>query len=122
MRELASPSLHIGGFTNVSLEHPVLDVSGDVSEERATRAVVFFLATALADGAAIARVQCGSAARGRALAAVVRRELRGATERMDDESLALMRYFDVYLKTPDAIAERTGARLVAALGRALRDP
>ena len=38
-RELASDALHIGGFTNVCFEHPVLDLRGVADDARADRAL-----------------------------------------------------------------------------------
>ncbi len=119
MRERASAALHIGGFTNVRLEHPVLDVADSVDGADAVRAATFFLAAALLHGAALGRIHCGSGERARAIATAVRRALRGAVERVDDENAALLRYVDVYLRAPEALDDATGARLARAAARAL---
>lgn len=119
MRERASAALHIGGFTNVRLEHPVLDVAHGVDDADAVRAATFFLAAALLHGAALGRIQCGSGERARALATAVRRALRGAVERVDDENAALLRYVDVFLRAPEALDDATGARLARAAARAV---
>ncbi|MBY0278093.1 hypothetical protein K2Z84_22390, partial [Candidatus Binatia bacterium] len=55
-RALASDELHIGGFTNVRLAHPVLDAREIADETRAADAVVFFVAGAVLQGATLARV------------------------------------------------------------------
>jgi hypothetical protein len=119
MRERASAELHVGGFTNIRLEHPVLDVASGLTDEDAVRAASFFLAAAVLHGAALGRIHCGSAARGRAVATAVRRALRGAIVRVDDENVALVRYLDVYLRSSDAVDDATGARLVRAAARAV---
>jgi len=119
MRERASAGLHIGGFTNVALEHPVLDVAQGVEDADAVRAATFFLAAALLHGAALGRIQCGNAARARAVAVAVRRALRGAIERVDDDNAALLRYVDVYLRPPDALDDVAGARLARVAARAV---
>ncbi|HEY8516016.1 MAG TPA: hypothetical protein VIS07_10930 [Candidatus Binatia bacterium] len=119
MRERASSALHIGGFTNVALEHPVLDAGANLDDDAAERVLVFFLAAAIVHGATLARVHCGSAARGRVLADAARRTLRGAATRIDDDNVALLRYFDVYLKPPSDLTPRTGERLRQAAQRAV---
>ncbi|MEW6272282.1 MAG: hypothetical protein AB1689_23615 [Thermodesulfobacteriota bacterium] len=119
MRARASAALHIGGFTNVALEHPVLDAGTDLGEDDAERVLVFFLAAALLHGATVARVHCGGAVRGRALAGAAKRLLRGAIARVDDDNVALLRYFDVYLKRPSEVGPRTGSRLCDAARRAV---
>lgn len=122
MRELASAELHIGGFTNVQLEHPVIDLSRVAEDEAASRGLVFFLAAALAAGAQVARVHAGRSPRAVALASLAKRQLRGAVARVDDDNLRLLRYFDVYLHPADVIRPATGERVVRLLGEALREP
>ncbi|MBM4244948.1 MAG: hypothetical protein FJ148_14225, partial [Deltaproteobacteria bacterium] len=56
LRRLASDELHIGGFTNVRLDHPVLDLREVVDDALGSGAVVFFAAAALLRGATVARV------------------------------------------------------------------
>ena len=80
-RELASDALHIGGFTNVRLEHPVLDLRGVADEARADRALAFFAAAALLHGAAIARVHVRREDAS-ALPRRAKRALRGAITRI----------------------------------------
>lgn len=119
-RELASDALHIGGFTNVRLEHPVLDLRGVADEARADRALAFFAAAALLHGAAIARVHVRREDAS-ALPRRAKRALRGAITRIDDENAALLRYFDLYLLPLAEIAPDAGARLTKLVARALGD-
>jgi hypothetical protein len=122
MRALASAELHIGGFTNVQLEHPVLDAAAAPDDDAAGRALLFFVGASLARGAAIARVQCGRGARGPHLAHLARTAMRGAIARIDDESLGLVHYFDLYLAPIASIGPRVGARIVRSVGDALGGP
>ena len=120
MRELASEELHIGGFTDVQLEHPVVDVAPLAeAPERSQAAVVFFLCACMLRGATIARVHVASSAQGRALIDTMRRAGRGAIARIDGENVALMRYFDLYLKPLDELSQRSAATLARTLERAL---
>jgi len=120
MRDLASDELHIGGFTNVQLEHPVLDVSGLADDlDRAERALTFFLAACVARGAAVARVHAGSGARGRELIALASKSFKRAIARIDGDNVALVRYFDVYLRAADEIAPHSGMLLARHVRRAL---
>ena len=119
MRALASAELHIGGFTNVQLDHPVLDATGAPDDEAAGRALLFFAGASLVHGAAIARVHCGRGPRGPHLARLARTELRGAVARVDDESLRLVGYFDLYFKPAAAIAPAVGTRIRRAVGQAV---
>jgi len=115
MRALASEELHIGGFTNVQLEHPVIDLS-TVSEDRyAERALDFFLAACIARGATVGRVRCGRGARGRRLIARAASKFRPALARIDGDNVALMRYFDVYLKPGAGLTAAAGARIARTL-------
>jgi hypothetical protein len=120
MRARASAELHIGGFTNVQLAHPVLDAAGAPDDDTAARALLFFTAASLAHGAAIARVHCGRGPRGAMIAAFARRSFRGVVARIDDESLGLLAYFDLYLHPAAAVGPKVGARLVRSVARALR--
>jgi hypothetical protein len=120
MRALASDELHIGGFTNVQLAHPVIDLRSLADEERVLRAAAWFCGAAIAAGASVARFHCGATA-GRAVAAHVRRRFGGALSRVDDESVALLRYFDVYLKPSEQISDAAGSRALAATRHALAD-
>lgn len=113
MRARASAELHIGGFTQAQLDTPVLDVA-DLGDPQATAAVVFFLVVAAASEAPVARIQCTREAAA-ALADAVRDRVGPAIERVDDENVMLMRYFDVFLNPPSSISIDDGARLVAAL-------
>ena len=122
LRALASEELHIGGFTNVRLEHPVLDLRPLEDDGLAERALLFFLAGALLQGAAVARVHVRNGARGKDLATLARRRLRPAVARVDDESVALLRYFDVYLRPSASLDEKAGGQLVRAVARALAAP
>lgn len=119
-RALASDKLHIGGFTNVRLDHPVLDLRDVADETRADGALAFFAAAALLHGATIGRVHVrredASTSPRRA-----RRALRGVAARVDDDNASLLRYFDLYLLPMDEIAPDAGARLVKLLARALGD-
>lgn len=122
MRALASRELHIGGFTQAELPYPVLDAAGAPDDAAAERLLLFFVAASALDGAAIARVQCGRGARGGALARTSRRALRGVVARVDDENLALMRYFDLHLVEPAKIAAASGRRFARSVANAVRDP
>jgi len=121
MRALASEELHIGGFTNVQLAHPVIDLRPLSNEERALRAAAWFCGASIAAGASVARFHCGAAATGPTVAAHVRRRFSGALSRVDDESVALLRYFDVYLKPTEEISDAAGSRALAAMRHALAD-
>jgi hypothetical protein len=120
MRDLASDELHVGGFTNVQLAHPVLDVSGLADDlERAERVLAFFLAACVARGAAVARVHTGSGARGRELIAHASKSFGRAITRIDGDNVALVRYFDLYLRAPEEIAPHSGMLLARHVRRAL---
>jgi len=121
LRVLASDELHIGGFTNVRLEHPVLDVRAVADAALAERALLFFLAGALVRGATLARVQVARGAHGAQLAALVRRQLRAAVARVDDENVSLLRYFDVYLRPAADVPQVAGARLVRLVAATLAE-
>jgi len=120
LRALASSELHIGGFTNVRLEHPVLDLRGVAEHERALRALTFFVAGALLATASVARVHVDTAAQGTALARAARRSFRPVLAHVDDASVALLRYFDLYLDARRELDPATAARLLRAVERALR--
>lgn len=120
LRARASSELHIGGFTNVRLEHPVLDLRGGVAEDLAARAVVFFVAAALLGAARVARVHVDTGAQGTTLARLARRSFKSLLLRVDDESVALVRYFDLYLQPNPTLAPDAAARLVRAVERALQ--
>lgn len=117
MRERASDQLHIGGFTQVQLETPVLEVSDVPDPDEASRAMTFFVVTAVASGATVARVQCGRGPEAARLASAARETLGPALDRVDDENVFLMRYFDVYLNASAA----DGEELVRRLSHALED-
>ncbi|HYC22265.1 MAG TPA: hypothetical protein VEI94_06155 [Candidatus Bathyarchaeia archaeon] len=119
MRELASEELHIGGFTNVQLEHPVIDLSELSADRDAERALDFFLAACIERGAGAARVRCGRGARGRRLIARAASQFKPALVRIDGDNVALMRYFDVYLKAGADLTAAAGARIAATLENAL---
>jgi len=119
MRERASAELHIGGFTQAQLATPVLDVS-DLDDVRAAQqAVVFFLVVSMAAEADVARVQCDRTA-APALTSAATTLAADAIDRIDDENVTLMRYFDVFLRRPSAITNDAGMRLVEALETATR--
>jgi hypothetical protein len=119
MRALASEELHIGGFTNVQLEHPVIDLS-TVSEDRdAERALDFFLGACIARAASVGRVHCGRGQRGRTLIARAASSFKPALVRIDGDNVALMRYFDVYLKPSADLTAAAGARIAGTLESAL---
>lgn len=120
LRALASDELHIGGFTNVRLEHPVLDLRDAAGDVLAQRALAFFTAAALLHGATIARVHVRREDAA-SLPRRARRDLRGVVTRIDDENVVLLRYFDLYLPSPDAVPPEAGARLAKLLARALAD-
>jgi hypothetical protein len=120
LRVLASTELHIGGFTSVRLEHPVLDLRAVADDVLAGRALAFFVAGALLSGASVARVHVRAGPPGALLARAARRSFRPALARVDDESVALLRYFDLYLQPADALDPAARGRLVRALERALR--
>lgn len=120
LRARASDELHIGGFTNVRLDHPVLDLRDVADEHLADRALAFFAAAALLHGASIARVHVRREDAS-ALPRRAKRALRGVAGRVDDENAALLRYFDLYLLRSDEIAPDAGARLVTLLAHALGD-
>jgi hypothetical protein len=119
MRELASEELHIGGFTNVQLEHPVIDLSELAADRDAERALDFFLAACIERGATAARVRCGRGERGRRLIARVASQFKPVLGRIDGDNVALMRYFDVYLKAGADLTAAAGARIAATLESAL---
>ena len=73
------------------------------------------------DPAAVARVHVRRGAQASLLPQRARRELRGALLRVDDESVALLRYFDAYLLPLDDVSAASGRRLLAVLERALGD-
>jgi hypothetical protein len=116
---LASDELHIGGFTNVQLAHPVLDLRTVADEDASSRALAFFVAAALLRGATVARIHVARGADGARLARLARRQFRAALERVDDESVALLRYFDVYLRDVATIEPAAGRRMARLLGAAL---
>lgn len=116
LRALASDELHIGGFTNVRLAHPVLDAREIADEAQATDAVVFFVAGAVLHGATLARVHVRRE-HATTLPGRVRRALRGVLRRTDHDNVLLLRYFDVYLTPLAEIADRPGSRLASAVGR-----
>ena len=111
LRALASDELHIGGFTNVRLEHPVLDLRDVADEALAARALAFFAAASVLRDAAVARVHVR-----REHASVLPRraksELRGLLARIDDENASLLRYFDLYLQPAASLSSEAGRRLV----------
>jgi hypothetical protein len=111
LRALASAELHIGGFTNVQLEHPVLDLRAIDDAEASARALIFFLAAALLREARIARIHVASGSAGAALAKLARKHFRAALERVDDESVSLLRYFDLYLRPATDIEPAAGTRI-----------
>jgi hypothetical protein len=119
MRALASPELHIGGFTDVQLAYPMIDLRSLDDDGTTLRAAVWFCAAVIARGALVARLHCGRAARGSAMAARLRRDFRGSLVRIDDEGLALLRYFDIYPKANEEISDAAGQRALAAMRRAL---
>lgn len=118
LRRLASGELRIGGFTNVRLDHPVLDLRGTGADD-AARALTFFLAAAVVHGARVARVHVDRGEQGPTLAGLARQRFKPALERVDDESVALLRYFDVYLKPAAEIGDAAGRRLVRVTAEAL---
>lgn len=118
LRALASHELHVGGFTNVRLEHPVLDLRGVADEARAADAIVFLTAGALLHGATLARVHLRRE-HAASLPARARRALRGVLLRVDDENVGLLRYFDLYLAPLAEIGDQAGARLRRAVERAV---
>ncbi len=122
LRGLASSELHIGGFTDVRLEHPVLDLRGVADDALATRALAFFVAGSLLGGATIARVHVASGAQGVALARAAKRSFKPVLGRVDDESVALLRYFDLYLQDAPALDAAAAQRLVRAVERAVLAP
>lgn len=120
LRALASDELHIGGFTNVQLAHPVLDLRAVTDPALALQALTFFVVAAMLGGATVARVQVRR--EDADLARRAKRELRAALARVDDESVALLRYFDLYLQPIDALDDAAGRALVRRLERALDAP
>ena len=118
-RALASDELHIGGFTNVQLAHPVLDLRTVADEDASGRALTFFVAAALLQGATVARIHVARGADGVRLASLARRRFRAALARVDDESVALLRYFDLYLREASAITPAAGLRMTRLVGAAL---
>lgn len=122
LRGLASSELHIGGFTDVRLEHPLLDLRDVADDALATRALTFFVAGALLGGAAVARVHVASGVQGVALARAARRSFKAVLARVDDESIALLRYFDLYLHPSPALDEPAATRLLRAVERAVLTP
>jgi len=122
LRGLASSELYIGGFTDVRLEHPVLDLRGVSDDALATRALAFFVAGSLLGGASVARVHVASGVQGVALARAARRSFKAVLARVDDESVALLRYFDLYLHADPALDATAAARLTRTVERALLSP
>ena len=118
LRALASDELHIGGFTNVQLEHPMLDLREVADEALAARALTFFAAAALLRGAALARVHVHRELAD-AVARHAKRELRGVVQRIDDANVSLLRYFDLYLQPLAEVADGAGTRLAKSVARAL---
>ena len=125
LRGLASEELHIGGFTNVRLEHPVLDLRGVDDDARAAGALAFFAAAALLRGATVARVHVRREHAG-VLPRRARSDLRGVLVRVDDDSASLLRYFDLYLRPEAEIGAQAGRRLAklvaGAVAAAAREP
>jgi hypothetical protein len=119
--DLASDELHIGGFTQAQLAHPVIDVARLGGDAEAEQAVIFFVAACLAADVRAGRVQCGRGPRGTALIGFARRNLRSAIERIDGENVALLRYFDVYLKAAGEIGQTAGLKIAHSLAAALND-
>lgn len=119
LRALASAELYIGGFTNVRLEHPLLDLRAVAEDALAARALAFFVAGAVLAGAEVARVHAHSGAQGAALARRARRSFKAALVRIDDENVGLLRYFDLYFHPAAALDGRAGAGLVRTVERAL---
>ena len=119
VRDLVSSDLHIGGFTNVRLDVPVLDAASAPGADRAEGALLFLAAGALLRAAPVARVHCGRGPLGATLAGAARRRLRGIVARVEDEDLALMRYFDLHLNELARVDATAGARLLRALRAAL---
>ena len=119
LRALASAELHIGGFTNVRLEHPLLDLRAVEDDGLAGRALAFFVAGALLAGAEVARVHARSGAQGTVLARSARRSFKAALARIDDENVGLLRYFDLYFHPATALDGHAAARLVRTVERAL---
>lgn len=122
LRGLASSELHIGGFTDVRLEHPLLDLRAVTDDVLATRALAFFVAGALLGGATVARVHVASGVQGVALARAARRAFKPVLARVDDESVALLRYFDLYLHDAPALDAAAASRLVRTVERAMQAP
>jgi hypothetical protein len=120
LRALASDQLHIGGFTNVRLDHPVLDLRAVEDDALAARALAFFTAAALLRGATAARVHVRREDAG-TLPRRAKRELRGIVRRVDDENAALMRYFDLHLRAPAEVRADAGRRLARRVAEALAD-
>lgn len=116
LRALASEELHIGGFTNVRLEHPVLDLRDVRDEERAAGALVFFASGALLHGATLARVHVRRE-HAAALSGGAKRALRGILRRVDADNVHLLRYFDLYLTSLAEIGDAAGTRLTRAVER-----
>jgi hypothetical protein len=121
LRALASDELHIGGFTNVRLAHPVLDLREIADEARAARALLFFAAAALLRGATLARVHVRRE-HATALPHHAKRELRGVAQRIDDDNAGLLRYFDLYLLPLAEVRDAAGTRLVASVARSFDAP
>jgi len=119
MRERASAELHIGGFTQARLETPVLEISDLEDVEEAAHALIFFLAVAAASGSTLARVRCGRGKAAERLVQEARSTLGGALDRMEDENVSLMRYFDVFLRPADTLSAREGTHVADALCEAL---
>lgn len=118
LRALASPELHIGGFTNVRLDHPVLDLRAVEDDAHAVRALAFFTAAALLRGATVARVHVRRDHAG-SLARRARRDLRGVLLHVDDENASLLRYFDLHLRPAAAVRAEAGRGLARLLVDAL---
>ncbi len=120
MHERASAELHIGGFTQTRLETPVLQMSDLDDPDAARRTTVFFLAVALASGAAVARVQCARETAPN-LIGTTRDALGDTVDHIDDENVSLMRYFDVFFKPAADVSSADGMSVADALRRVLDD-
>lgn len=118
LRRLASDELHIGGFTNVRLAHPVLDLREVVDDTLGSGAVAFFTAAALLRGATVARVHVRRE-HAATLPRRAKRDLRGVLARVDADSASLLLYFDLYLRPVAEVRADAGRRLVNLVATAL---
>ena len=118
LRALASDELYIGGFTNVRLDHPVLDLREVADEASATRALAFFAAASVLRDATVARVHVRRE-HASVLPRRAKRDLRGVVARIDDENASLLRYFDLYLQPAASLSSDAGRRLVKLVAGAL---